>query len=251
MTGRRMGTWLAAATRVALLAALTAGLCSSGSPGRAGSPAEVADIALVLAVDVSGSVNTERYALQMEGIARAFEDREIQRSILSGEHRSIFVTLVEWSNRPMTAVPWSLIASVDDARGFADRIRHTPRGSDQFTCMSAALQVIGDKILPAVPAPAERIVIDVSGDGHDNCNPARSVDEVRDELVAAGATINGLPILEGDEAATLESWYREHVIGGRNAFLIAAAGFKDFERAMRNKFIVEISALPKPKGNPG
>ena len=116
------------------------------------------DVELVLAVDVSGSVNNQRYALQMEGIARTFEDGEIQRSILAGEHRSVFVTLVEWSNRPMVAVPWALIASVEDARAFADRVRHAPRGDDQFTCMSVALQIIGDKVLPFVPAPAERTI---------------------------------------------------------------------------------------------
>jgi Protein of unknown function (DUF1194) len=245
MTGLRKGASLRAMIHLLLLAALTAGLCSSGTTGRARARAETADIALVLAVDVSGSVNEQRYALQMEGIARTFEDGEIQRSILAGEHRSVFVTLVEWSNRPMVAVPWALIASVEDARAFAERVRHAPRGDDQFTCMSVALQVIGDKVLPFVPAPAERTIIDVSGDGHDNCNPQRSVDDIRDELVASGVTINGLPILEGDEAATLEPWYRDHVIGGRGAFLIPAAGFKDFERAMRNKFIIEISALPK------
>jgi Protein of unknown function (DUF1194) len=247
MTERRMGAWRAAAMRLSLLAALTGGLCSSGTAGRAGSRAETADIALVLAVDVSGSINDQRYALQMEGIARTFEDREIQRAILAGQHRSIFVTLVEWSNRPVIAVPWALIASAEDARAFADRVRRAPRGDDQFPCMSAALQVIGDKILPFVPAPAERTIIDVSGDGHDNCNPLRSVDDVRDELVAADVTINGLPILEGDEAATLEPWYRAHVIGGRYAFLIPAAGFRDFERAMRNKFMTEISSLPRRK----
>jgi hypothetical protein len=235
--------------RLGLLAVLTAGLCSSGTTGRAGPRAEMADIALVLAVDVSGSINDQRYALQMEGIARTFEDREIQRAILAGQHRSIFVTLVEWSNRPVIAVPWTLIASNEDARVFADRIRHAPRGDDQFTCMAAALQVIGDKILPFVPAPADRTIIDVSGDGHDNCNPVRSVDEIRDELVAADVTINGLPILEGEEAATLAPWYRDHVIGGRNAFLIPAAGFADFERAMRSKFMTEISSLPRGRSS--
>jgi hypothetical protein len=183
----------------------------------------------------------------MEGIARTFEDRQIQDAILAGRHRSIFVTLVEWSNRPAVAVPWTLIASAADARALARRIREAPRADDQFTCMAAALQLIADKVLPFLPAPAERTVIDVSGDGRDNCNPRIPVERVRDEIVAGGVTINGLPILEGEEAATLESWYRDHVIGGQDAFLIPAAGFQDFERAMRRKFITEISA----RGSPG
>jgi hypothetical protein len=228
-----------------LAALLVLGVCAAGGPGRAVSETEAADMALVLAVDISGSVDAERYVLQMEGIARTFEDRGIQDAILGGQHRAIFVTLVEWSNRPAVAVPWTLIASAADARDFARRIRAAPRADDQFTCMSAALQLIADKVLPFLPGPAERTIIDVSGDGRDNCNPTKPVDVVRDEIVAAGITINVLPILEGDEAATLEQWYRDHVIGGHGAFLIPAAGFTDFERAMRRKFITEVSAVPR------
>ncbi|MGO8916350.1 MAG: DUF1194 domain-containing protein [Stellaceae bacterium] len=206
------------------------------------------DTALVLAVDVSGSVNGERFALQMEGIARAFEDTAVQAAIISGPHRAIFVTLVEWSNRPAVSVPWTLIASAEDARAFAERIRRAPRADSQFTCMAAALQLIADKVLPFLPAPSERTIIDVSGDGRDNCNPQKQVDAVRDDLVGADVTINGLPILEGDEAETLEPWYRDHVIGGRGAFLLPALGFRDFGRAMRRKFIVEISIAPATRG---
>ncbi|HEX9489302.1 MAG TPA: DUF1194 domain-containing protein [Stellaceae bacterium] len=227
--------WLLGATLA------TAGALILG-PTPPASAAEMTDTALVLAVDVSESVTPERYALQMEGIARAFHDREVQGSILSGAHHSMFVTLVEWSNKPFVVLPWTLIASAEEADAFADRLRQAPRADSQFTCMSRALEIIEGKVLPFVPVPAERTVIDVSGDGRDNCNPAKSVDAVRDELVAAGATINGLPILEGDEAATLEAWYREHVIGGHAAFLVPAHGFADVQRAMRQKFIVEISA---------
>jgi Protein of unknown function (DUF1194) len=205
--------------------------------------AEIVDTALVLAVDVSGSINADRYALQMEGIAEAFEDRDVQRIILSGPNGSIFVALVEWSNTASVTIPWTLIADGSDAQAFADRVRHATRVDNQFTCMSRALQLVEGKVIPFLPVPAERTVIDVSGDGHDNCNLNPPVNAVRDELVAAGVTINGLPILEGDEAATLEAWYREHVIGGSEGFLVPARGFADFQRAMRRKFILEISAL--------
>src|SRR3954469_9211079 len=77
---------------------------------------EMVDTALVLAVDVSQSVNDERFALQMDGIAKAFEDPEVQRSILSGPHRAIFVALVEWSDKAAVAVPWTLIVSGQDAQ---------------------------------------------------------------------------------------------------------------------------------------
>ena len=206
---------------------------------------ERADTALVLAVDFSGSVDETRYALQMEGIAKAFEDREVQGLILSGPRRAMLVSLVEWSNRAAVVIPWTLITERADAVAFARQVRHAPRADDQFTCMGRALALVEDKVLPFVPAPADRTVIDVSGDGHDNCNTSPSVEAVRDGLAAAGVTINGLPILDGDEAATLEAWYRDHVIGGPGAFLVAAHGFADVARAMRRKFLVEISASPE------
>ncbi|HLJ63709.1 MAG TPA: DUF1194 domain-containing protein [Stellaceae bacterium] len=199
------------------------------------------DTALVLAVDVSGSVSEARYALQMEGIAAAFEDPEIEETILAGRHHAMFATLVEWSDRPQTTIAWTRIASHADARAFAARVRLSPRADSQFTCMSQALQMIGGKVLPFLPAPADHVVVDVSGDGAENCNPSVPIDAARDALVGEGATINGLPILEGEEAATLAPWYRDHVIGGVGAFLIPAAGFEDVARAMRRKFITEIS----------
>lgn len=228
--------------RLFFLAITAAVFFTRGGGPTVSTAAEMVDTALVLAVDVSGSVNAERYALQMEGIARAFEDREVQKTILSGPHRSMFVTLVEWSNKPYVTIPWALITDSSDAENIASQIRHAPRSDNQFTCMSNALRAIQDKVLPFLPAPAQRVVIDVSGDGHDNCNPAVRIDAVRDELVANGATINGLPILEGDEADTLEQWYRDHVIGGSSAFVAPAYGFRDFQRAIRRKFVFEISS---------
>lgn len=220
---------------------LAAGALLPGPAGMAQRPAEMVDTALVLAVDVSESVTAERYALQMEGIAAAFRDRDVQDTILAGPHRSMYVTLVEWSNRPYSSIPWTLITSRADADAFADKVSQAVRAEQQFTCMSRALEVVAGKVLPFLPVAAERTIVDVSGDGRDNCNPMTPVDAVRDEIVAGGATINGLPILEGDEAETLEAWYRDHVIGGRDAFLVPARGFADFKRAMRRKFIVEIS----------
>jgi hypothetical protein len=211
------------------------------APGSARAETEMVDTALVLAVDVSQSVNDARFALQMEGIAKAFEDPEVQRSLFSGPHRAMFVTLVEWSDKAAVAVPWTLIASAEDATAFAATLRKTPRHGAEFTCMSRALQLIEGKVLPFLPIPANRTVIDVSSDGHDNCNLSPPVDALRDALVAEGVTINGLPILEGDEAATLEPWYKAHVIGGASAFTVPAHGYDDFERAMRRKFVTEIS----------
>ncbi len=222
-------------TLLGLLAALAA---------PASAQTERVDLALVLAVDVSESVDAARFTLQMDGIASALEAREVQASVLSGPHRAMLIALVQWSNRPALSLPWTLLTSGGDVQEFAARVRHLRRASNGFTCMSVALRSIADKLLTQLPVQAERMVVDVSGDGQENCNPLEKVDQVRDELAATGVAVNGLPILEGDEAATLEAWYQDHVIGGPNAFLVPAASFEDFERAIRRKFVTEISAAP-------
>jgi hypothetical protein len=177
----------------------------------------------------------------MQGIARTFEDPAVQQAILAGPKGAIYVALVEWSNKAQLSLPWRRIASAADADALAGDIRRASRADEQFTCMSLALQTIADKVLPFLPGKVGRRVVDVSGDGHDNCNPPKPVSAMRDELVRDGITINGLPILEGDEAETLAPWYRDNVIGGAGAFLTPAAGFEDFERAMRQKFVIEVS----------
>ena len=236
---RRIGTRRRTSAAIALCAALLLGRTAAAGP-------EMVDTALVLAVDVSGSVDDARFELQMEGIAKAFEDPDVQRSIFSGPHRAMFVALVEWSDKAAVAVPWTLIASPEDAVAFAATLRKTSRHGAEFTCMSRGLQLIGDKVLPFLPMPANRMVVDVSSDGRDNCNLSPSVVQLRDALVADGVTINGLPILEGNEQATLEGWYKEHVIGGTSAFIVPAHGYDDFERAIRRKFVTEISEVPVP-----
>jgi Protein of unknown function (DUF1194) len=226
--------------RVVAPALLALGLVAS-LPAMAQSPVERVDVALVLAVDVSGSVDENRFVLQMEGIASAFEDREVQNTILSGQYGALLVTLVNWSQKPQIAVPWRVIASPADAMAFAADVRRAPRRAGDFTCMSLMMQVVGDKVLPLMPVPADRTVVDISGDGRDNCNPKTAVDSIRDGLVADRVTINGLPIKAGREADTIAPWYEQHVIGGAAAFLLPANGYEDFGRAIRQKFIIEIS----------
>jgi hypothetical protein len=204
-------------------------------------PADRVDTALVLAVDVSGSVDETRYALQMEGIASAFEDSEVQRAIFSGVHGSLLVILVNWSHEPEVMIPWTIIASPDDAQNFAAKVRVAPRRADDFTCMATMLELVADKVLPLAPLQADRMVVDVSGDGRDNCNPRTAVASLRDSLVDFDVAVNGLPILEGSEALTIEQWYRDHVVGGPSSFILPANGYKDFGSAIRRKFILEIS----------
>lgn len=229
-----------------LLIAFGAAALLLAAAGRTQAESERADLALVLAMDVSESMDEDRFNLQMEGVAKALSGADVEASILSGPHRAILISLVQWSNRPVVSLPWTLLTSKADVEQFAGRVRRLDRAGHDFTCMSVALRSIANKVVTQLPVPADRIVIDVSGDGHDNCNPREPVDAVRDELAAKDVAINGLPILEGDEAFTLEAWYQQHVIGGPNAFLMPASGFTDFERAMRRKFVTEISAAPCP-----
>lgn len=211
-------------------------------------PGEFVDTALIVAVDVSNSVDERRYRLQMEGIAKALEDLQVQKAIFDGPQGGILFGMITWSDRPNFIVPWQRITSKDEAASVARQVRALPHQGGEFTCLSKMLRNVSDKIVPQLPAQALRVVVDVSGDGSDNCNPEEPVALVRDELASYGVTVNGLPILEGDEADTLEDWYHQNVKGGPSGFVLPAEGYDDFGRAIRQKFVIEISDLPAPQG---
>jgi hypothetical protein len=229
---------------LAISAAVLASLSLAGAQD-AVSPLEV-DTALIVSVDVSNSVDENRYKLQMEGIAKALEDPEVLKAILNGPQGGILLAMVTWADKPRLSLPWQRIASAADAAAVAAKVRALPRQTGEFTCVSGMLRTISDKVVPQIPAKALRIVVDVSGDGRENCNPDEPPASVRDELNASGVTVNGLPILEGDEGPTLEQWYRENVMGGPSSFILPANGFGDFGRAIRQKFMIEISGNPLP-----
>lgn len=217
------------------------GLPQYGVPRGAASAAAV-DTALVVSVDVSSSVDERRYQIQLEGIAAALEDRAVIDAILSGPRRAILFAVVTWADQPKLALPWVRIASKADSAAAALKVRGMERQGGEFTCLSRMLRFVSDKIVSQIPEAAAKVVVDVSGDGSDNCNADEPVTAVRDEITTGGATINGLPILEGREAATLEAWYRDNVMGGPGAFVLPADGYEDFGRAIRQKFVVEISS---------
>lgn len=205
------------------------------------------DTALIVSVDVSSSVDERRYQIQLEGIAAALEDKGVIDAILSGPRKSILFSVVTWADRPKFSLPWIKIASREDAVLAAFKVRTLQREGGDFTCLSKMLRYLADKIVPQIPERAGKVVVDVSGDGSDNCNAEEPVRAVRDEMNGRGTTINGLPILEGREAATLEGWYRDNVMGGPGAFILPAHGFEDFGRAIRQKFVVEISGTDTKK----
>lgn len=237
-----------------LVAALSAVYAVEGAP-------EV-DTALIVAVDVSNSVDEQRYRLQMEGIAQALEDPDVIRAITGGAKGGILFSLITWADRPKISLPWTRISSEEEARAVALQVRLLPREAGEFTCMSRMMRYVSDKIVSQIPAVSTKVVLDVSGDGRDNCNAQEPIDAVRDELVSYGVTVNGLPILEEGQdeetaqttvksylpeeqkTAELETWFREHVKGGAGSFVLPANGYADFGRAIRQKFVLEVSMLP-------
>ncbi|HEV2162386.1 MAG TPA: DUF1194 domain-containing protein [Stellaceae bacterium] len=210
------------------------------------SPAQAAesDLALVMAIDVSGSIDPGEYRLQHEGIARAFETSAVLSAIGGGPHGAIDVTVIEWSDRhkQTTIVPWTRVSDRASGAAFAAQVRAAHRTSGGLTS-------IGDALLAAAAAfetlhdhPMRRI-IDLSGDGMANIGPKPA--EVRDALVARGITINGLAILQHEP--WLSSYYDQNVVGGRGSFLLDVEGYKSFAQAMQQKLIDEIAAIPQPQ----
>lgn len=201
--------------------------------------AEPVDVALVLAVDVSSSINTEERQLQREGYAEALTSPLVLDAIRMGPSRTIAVTLFEWGSggEARVVVPWTRIAGAASAAPVAAMIRGEKSGSFSGTSIAAAL-VYAEALLASSP-PALRRVVDVSGDGRDD-GAESYLAAVRRRLEAAGVTINGLPIIAPEEP-TIAEFYAEHVVAGEGAFMIPAAGFSDFARAVRIKLITEIA----------
>jgi len=228
--------------------------------------AETFDTALILAVDVSGSMDDARIRVQFEGISRALEDPSVVQSLLGGPHHRAAISMLAWSDAAHEVMSWQAIANIADARRVAGLIRAMPRFSGEFTCVAAMLRTAREGLVRSVPGEASATVIDVSGDGPDNCSGASATEEERDKTVAAGVTINGLPIRTENEfigagayrapgfsiedlrnephmsGTTIEDWYRLHVVGGPGAFHVVANGYADFERAFRRKFLLEVAS---------
>ena len=152
------------------------------------------DVALVLAMDVSLSVDEGEYHLQREGVARAFESPALAAAVANGKYHAIDVLVLEWSDPEIqvSTVPWTRVTDAHSAEAFAAKLRATQRSSHGLTAIGAAMRA-GAAAFDHMPEPAAHKVIDVSGDGMANVGPQPS--GVRDTLTAEGVTINGLTIL--------------------------------------------------------
>jgi hypothetical protein len=215
--------------------------------------AEQVDLLLVLAADVSRSVDMRKFQLQREGYAAAIADKRVLDAISSGRHRRIALCFVEWSgvSAQKLVIDWTLIDGPGAARKFGDQLLELPRSFAERTSISAGID-FAMQLLERAPYEAGRRTIDVSGDGTNNSG--RDVTLARDEALAKGVTINGLVILSDRPLAWnpehtnppggLEDYFRRYVIGGPGSFVIAAENFNSFGQAIIKKLIAEIAEAP-------
>lgn len=240
-----------------LTAALLALLALIGPARHAPARAELPDVdlLLVLAADISRSVDGEKFKLQREGYAAAITDPRVMSAIRSVPSGRIAICFVEWSgaSAQTVVVNWTEVSSPEHADDFARRLREAPRLFAERTAIGAAIDY-SVELIARSPFKAARTIIDVSGDGTNNIG--RNVNEARDAAVARGIVVNGLAILSAVPLPSnplhthpdggLLKYYQDHVIGGPGAFAIAAEGHEDFGKAILAKLVKEIAEAPTP-----
>jgi hypothetical protein len=233
-----------------LMALLMSTAAAALAPPAAASAEELVDLQLVLAVDVSRSMDQDEQQLQRDGYVGAFRHPDILNAIHSGPYGRIAVTYLQWAGAfyQEVLVPWRILESKEDAYAFADELAKVPLTQETRTSISGALNFAAD-VFRSSNAASERRTIDVSGDGSNN--DGVPLVPVRDRVVASGIVINGLPILLRPSnlfgplgTIPLDEYYRNCVIGGRGAFVIPILDKREFETAIRRKLVLEIAALP-------
>ena len=204
--------------------------------------AQDTDLELVLMADASGSIDPEELLLQRRGYAQAITDPDVIAAIQNTAYGSIAVTYVEWAANQAVIVDWTRIDGPEAAAIFAAQLENPVRRALGRNAIGSAL-LRGKQLIEENDIEGWRRVIDFSGDSVNNWS-GPSIAEARALVVAAGITINGLPLMLTDDmgrGATLEANYRDQIIGGPNAFTLPAASREDFAEAVRRKLILEIS----------
>ncbi len=243
---RTIRTFLTSLVFAAIFAAILAAILVPA----AARAAEDVDLLLVLAVDVSRSIDASKFQLQREGYAAAVADPHVLDAIRTGRTGRIGLTFVEWSGvgAQKVVIDWTTIGDADSAKGFGDRLLEAPRSFADRTSISGAIEFAMGEFDKA-PYEAARRTIDVSGDGTNNAG--RDVATLRDEAVAKGITINGLVILSDNPMSWnpdhtnppggLANYYRNNVVGGPSAFVMVAENFNSFGQAIIKKMIAEVA----------
>ncbi|MEO4000050.1 DUF1194 domain-containing protein [Mesorhizobium sp. CAU 1732] len=214
--------------------------------------AEIVDVELILAVDVSLSMSPDELAIQRDGYAAALTHVQVINAIRDGAHGKISITYVEWAGATVqhVVVPWTIISNLDEARGFAEKLTLHPPKSARRTSIAGALAFAGD-LFAESPNRGLKRVIDISGDGPNN--QGGNVSDARDALTEQGITINGLPLMTNGgfssayDVANLDIYYRDCVIGGPGAFMIPVNEWTQFPEAVRRKLVLELAGGPSPR----
>lgn len=207
------------------------------------------DLELLLAVDVSWSMDLDEQQLQREGYVGALRDPEVWRAISGGGNSRITLMYVEWAGHGVQqiVIPWTLIDSPGALEAFADRLEKAPISRNRMTSISGAISFSAQQFGTGGFRGTRR-VIDISGDGPNNSGGP--VETARDEAVKQGIVINGLPIiLKPDHRSgffdirDLDKYYKDCVIGGFGSFVIPVRAKNEFAPAIRRKLILEIAGL--------
>ncbi|MFN4275499.1 MAG: DUF1194 domain-containing protein [Ferrovibrio sp.] len=213
------------------------------------------DLELLLAVDISGSIDPDEARLQRDGYANAIMHPAVVKAIRGGIHGKIALAYFEWADSYTQGdlLDWTLVSDQASAEAVARRLMEHPIRTARRTSITGA-------ILHAIPRfgsgpyKGMRRVLDISGDGPNN--DGGPVDLARDQALAAGIVINGLPIMNGKQNTwgfpmleDLDRYYEGCVIGGPGSFVVVAEGFDTFGEAVRRKLILEIAQKPAPKTN--
>lgn len=220
---------------------------ASGAWAQANPPV---DVALVLAVDASGSIDADEFALQRQGIAAAITHPRVLSVIQSGHIGTIAIAYVEWGGpgTATTVVGWHLVGGEAQAAQFAGTVVAAPRSDQSYNAIGDAIDHAA-ALIAACPCQPIRKVIDISGDNPDN-RSKRPAPLARNAAIAAGITVNALAVVAETYPPDQKPWlvanYEAQVIGGAGAFVMAARGREDFTRALLDKLVIEMSGTTPP-----
>jgi hypothetical protein len=215
-----------------------------------GTAKDYVDLELVLAVDVSRSMDHDEQRLQRDGYVAAFRDAQVQKAIRSGPNGRIAIAYVEWAGQTIQSIviPWRILGSLKDTLAFANELAAKPISRARMTSISAVLQKSA-QLFAASSVQGLRRVIDVSGDGPNNSGGP--VVSARDHVVASGIVINGLAIAVAPGAGRystfdlpdLDQYFKDCVIGGPGSFVLSIKNKKEFATAIRQKLLLEIAGI--------
>ena len=211
------------------------------------------DVELVLAVDISYSMDIEEQRLQREGYIKALTSPDVLKAIRGGMVGKIAVTYFEWAghNVQRVVVPWQIIDGPETADAFVAKLAAAPINRWYRTSVAGAI-LYGQELFEANGFDGQRRVLDISGDGPNNSGIL--VTDARDRAIRSGIVINGLPIMINNgrrsvfDMADLDDYYEDCVIGGPGAFMVAIRERDQFVEATRTKILREVAGLtPEPR----